>query len=297
MRRAFLEAVNKIKDSLSLRQLEDLLTQGRVDDALALATAAITQMADTFVSFIVVAGADTAQFIGNKMNLVISFDQTNYRSVEMMRQNRLRLISEFTTEQREATREALVAGISEGANPRIQARAFRDSIGLTAYQQRAVNNYRRLLQENSSEALTRDLRDRRFDASIVRALSNGKALGTAEIERMVERYQDRYLKYRSEVIARTEALRSAHQGTELMYEQAMATGDLDSTRLIRRWVTARDERVRGSHRAMNGQLRPFGVPFISGAGHSLKYPGDPDAPASEVIQCRCVVTTVFKEDL
>ena len=38
---------------------------------------------------------------------------------------------------------------------------------------------------------------------------------------------------------------------------------------------------------MGGQLRRRGVPFRSGNGNALRYPGDPQAPASDVIQCRC----------
>jgi uncharacterized protein with gpF-like domain len=108
---------------------------------------------------------------------------------------------------------------------------------------------------------------------------------------MVKRYAERMVKYRAEVIARTEALRSVHQGTEEMYRQAIANGDLTAEALSREWNTAKDERVRESHAPMNGQVQPFGQPFISGAGNSLNYPGDPEAPAEEVIQCRCVVGT------
>jgi hypothetical protein len=47
---------------------------------------------------------------------------------------------------------------------------------------------------------------------------------------------------------------------------------------------------------MNGQLRAFGEPFLSGNGFELAYPGDANAPGSETINCRCVVTTTLREN-
>lgn len=297
IRRSFLASVKRIKDSVSLKDIQALLETGRVDEALGLAQRYVSRLADDIVRYTVVAATATASRLEDILDIDVSFDQTNIRAVNMMRQNRLRLIREFSNEQREATREALTAGIFEGLNPKQQALAFRDSIGLTRRQQQAVNNYRRLLKEGSTEALTRSLRDRRFDRTVTGAARDGRMLTTAEIDKMVERYRERYIKYRSEVIARTEALRSAHQGTEEMYGQAIENGTLESDRLVRVWLTAKDERVRGSHSAMGGQQRKVGEPFVSGNGYKLMFPGDPSAPASETIQCRCVIRTVFKEDL
>lgn len=49
--------------------------------------------------------------------------------------------------------------------------------------------------------------------------------------------------------------------------------------------------TRHSHAAMNGQKRRMGVPFTSGNGYELRYPGDHNAPAEETVQCVCVKTT------
>lgn len=53
------------------------------------------------------------------------------------------------------------------------------------------------------------------------------------------------------------------------------------------WVTRRDERVRETHAAADGQTVPVDHPFLVG-GASLQHPGDRTGPASEVINCRCV---------
>lgn len=54
----------------------------------------------------------------------------------------------------------------------------------------------------------------------------------------------------------------------------------------KRWQSTLDARVRDTHRDADAQLRPLYEPFTVG-GHALQFPGDPQAPPSEVINCRC----------
>lgn len=295
-RRRFMAVVDRIRNQFVLDQLEILLRSGQFEAALGAAEIAAGNLANAYATTFVNAAEDTARFISRSINVVVSFDQTNEAAVEQMRRNQLRLVREFTNEQRFATRLALLDGVTRGLNPREQAAAFRASIGLTRRQVQAVINYRRLLEAGSSSALQRALRDRRFDSSVQAAISGDRPLSASQIDTMVRRYEERYVRYRSEVIARTEALRSVHEGATAAYQQAIEQGVLDSNELVREWVTASDERVRTSHSAMHGQRRRIGEPFLSGAGNLLRYPGDIDAPGSETIQCRCVLTTQFAED-
>ena len=52
------------------------------------------------------------------------------------------------------------------------------------------------------------------------------------------------------------------------------------------WTTRHDERVRKSHREMEGEMVALDDTFSNG----LMYPADPDGPASEVYNCRCALT-------
>ncbi len=66
-------------------------------------------------------------------------------------------------------------------------------------------------------------------------------------------------------------------------------GQIRPEQIEAKWVTASDERVRSSHVRLNGQVRMIGEVWEADGG-PLRYPGDPDGPASETTQCRCVLT-------
>lgn len=299
-RRVFLEAVRQIRDSRTLDEIADLLSAGRLEEALDAVEAAARLLGNAYGAALAESAQDTAAFLSQALTVSVSFDVTNSRAVAAIQRNTLRLVSNFTSEQRQVLRAALSRGISQGLNPRDQARLFREVVGLTPKQEAAVARYRQLLESvgtdvpGGTEALTRRLRDRRFDPTVRRAARRNEPLTKEQVDRMVGRYKDRYVRYRSEVIARTEALRSAHEGTEEMYSQAIEQGQLDPSKIRRTWVATKDDRVRDTHAALGGVEKPYGEPWESN-GAVLRYPGDPQAPASETVQCRCVLSTRLDE--
>lgn len=54
----------------------------------------------------------------------------------------------------------------------------------------------------------------------------------------------------------------------------------------RKWLTAKDDRVRPDHVAASGQEQQGTVPFIVG-GERLQFPGDPNGSPKQIINCRC----------
>jgi len=293
----FAAALAVVRNSVDLDDLAMLIAQARFEEAFAIVGRAAAQLGSAWTDTYVLGARSTAGFLNTEVaDVVVSFDQTNTRAVRAMQQNQLRLIREFTEQQRRATNQALQRGMTAGINPRDQARLFRDSIGLTAKQEEWVANYRRNLNQLDRRALNRALRDRRMDGIIQRAIENGQPLPEAKIDKLVEKYRERMLKYRSEVIARTESLRSTHAGVREMYDQAIESGDLDPRQIMHIWNTAGDERVRNfpksqtSHVTMHNQERMHGVPFTSGAGNMAFDPGT-FGVAVDDIQCRCVRST------
>lgn len=85
--------------------------------------------------------------------------------------------------------------------------------------------------------------------------------------------------------ART-AMTSAHSLGKLKgYERAAGMG----IGVEKQWLAALDSRTRGSHRHLDGETARLDGEFSNG----LKYPGDPDGPASEVYNCRCTLVPVI----
>lgn len=289
----WLAMITGVKAGLTLTRLTRFISEGDIDGALRAATEGMaTWFARSWIPAYTRSAEQTALFLQRSLGIPMSFDIMSLGPVQHLRAHRLRLVTGFSIEQRQATLRALEGAFARGLNPRATARVFRGSIGLTEQQVGWVQNYRRALEEGSSSALNRSLRDRRFDSTVRRAINDGEALSQQQIDRMVGRYTQRTLRYRSEVIARTESLRSTNGGQRDMFQQAIEEGDLRNDQLLREWNTARDERVRDSHSAMHNQeVEGLDTPFISGLGNQLLFPGDPSAPAEDTVQCRCAVGT------
>lgn len=291
IRLALLEAYRRIDNAFTVAELTRLIEAGQIEQAYETVNEYLDWFAKQITIQYILAGQATAEYIHSVLNIGISFNQVNERAVQIMRTNELRLLSNFSTEQRAVVRAALVDGVYRGINPKQQAELFKRVVGLSNQQVNAVISYRQLLKSGSRDALSRALRDRRFDSSVENIARIQKPLTDEQIDRMVQRYIERSIAHRARVIARTEALRAVNEGSQMMYAQAIAAGTLNPDQLTQQWNTARDLRVRDSHQPMNGQKQKYGTPFVSGSGNLLAYPGDPNAPAKETILCRCVLST------
>jgi uncharacterized protein YbjQ (UPF0145 family) len=296
----FRTAIAALKDEVDLDALATELEQGRVNAAIErLQHAADALGAASNVAF-VTSGQSTADFMANAGVGRVVFDQVNLYAVAAMQATRLELIREFTAEQLRATSMALVSGVESGANPISAARNFRDSIGLTAVQWGYVDSYRTALErvgvddQAAQNALGRALRDGRGDQTVMAAARAGRPIPPAKIDWLVSRYAQRFVKHRSQVIGRTEAMRAVNQGNEEAYRQAIADGTLDAEQLRREWRTRLDGRERRTHEFLNGEVRGWGEPWVTENG-VLRYPGDPEAPAKETIQCRCALLTRIRQ--
>lgn len=289
IRRRFLQLVDGAENLTGLEDIAAHLERGDIAAALRLTEEIGPGIATAFETAYAAAGQSAAAVLRSHRTTLIDFSTLGARAQDSLSSTRLRLVREFNVGQRNAAMEMLDDSFRRGLAPIEQARQLKQSIGLTQHQARAVTNFRRALESGSSDALRRELRDHRFDGSIRAAIRGDRVLSPEQIDKMVERYRQRYVQYRARTIARTESLRAINQGEEEMWQQAVDAGAIDPDSISSIWFTAADERVRGSHKPMNRQSRPFGTPFTSGNGASLMYPGDPNAPGGETINCRCVL--------
>lgn len=96
---------------------------------------------------------------------------------------------------------------------------------------------------------------------------------------------------RALTIARTETGRLSTTGTNEAIQQAQALG----VSVEREWVTARDEAVRPSHRALDGDKTTALDPWTFPSGIPTQGPGQ-SGVAAEDINCRCAVRPRIKRE-
>lgn len=203
------------------------------------------------------------------------------------------MIREVSDETVKAVQIAVNQGVITGRNPRQIARDFRSSIGLTSRQEQAVQRLRAALEKGEAgyvNSLTT------VTDSAKNAVSAGK-LSESQIDKIVEQTRLRYVKQRTETIARTESLRATSVGQDLAIREGQITGAI-SNELLKRWLYRHDTRTRDAHISAgetNGWI-PMNRPFSTPLG-PLMFPRDPNGSASNTINCRCRVQYSLPEDI
>lgn len=315
IREAFRASAQELRNSLTLEQIVRLIEERGVASAEAIlqqaargedspltgAEAAIVApifatVGEEYEEAFTEAARQRAQDItenvrGPRGPVQHTFQITEEQTAARVREGQARLIREISDEQRRVIENVIQNGLNASRDTRRIARDVEQSIGLTEKQERAVRNYRRLLEQGSADALDRELRDRRFDPTVQDAVDGEIQLSPQQIDRMVERYRARMVRHRAEVIARTESLRALSEGKDEAVRQMVRAGEINSTQIKRRWRTARNERVRPHHRAIPG-MNPDGVgldeSFQTPLG-PLRYPRDPQGAPENVINCQCIL--------
>jgi hypothetical protein len=180
-----------------------------------------------------------------------------------------------------------------GLHPSVAARKFVDNLGVSPGQGVWVTNYRTALESRSADALQRALRDRRSDGVVARAIANDEPLSKQQINSLVERYKKRVIKYRSNVIARTEMTHMLNRGKQDLLHTYVADNKISAQQVRRFWHYTSDAATREEHvavPAMNADGVGLNEPFRTPLG-PLMYPGDPNGLAANIIQCRCAQYT------
>jgi len=119
---------------------------------------------------------------------------------------------------------------------------------------------------------------RRLRGELQRGIDQG--LGIEEISRNIQRSNVVNV-IRARVIARTEIVTASNKGN---HEGAKSTG----LQLNKIWIATPDERTRQTHWELNETKIGMDEWFDVGDGEA-QFPGDPNLPAEEAINCRCVI--------
>jgi hypothetical protein len=94
-------------------------------------------------------------------------------------------------------------------------------------------------------------------------------------------------------IARTEGNRIQNQARHDLYDDALERLGIQ---MDKKWISTDDYRTRKHHVDADGQTVGHDESFLVG-GELLKYPGDENASARNVINCRCTTVPILKKDL
>lgn len=308
---AFRQAIDEIKSTIVLRVVVERLDRGDVNGAID----AMQLDADAFspleLSIAEAYNSGGVNLIGDLPKLaepdgarvVFRFGVRNMEGEAWLRDHSSRLVTRINDDQRLSVRRALEEGLSLGRNPRSTAldvigrlnkttgRREGGVIGLTSQQERFVSTARKELLSGDPELLknflTRQRRDKRFDRTILKAIRDGKPLDAATVSRIVGRYSDSLLALRGEMLARTETMMALGTARENAMRQQIDAGKVAAQDVQKIWHSAGDGRVRHTHRILNKQSVGIDDNFVSVSGARLRYPGDPDAPISEISGCRC----------
>ncbi len=318
LREAFLAAIDDIRNSITLRVVIERLERGDVPgaiEALRIEPEAFSRLEKAIFDAYADGGqaeVDNLPLIrgpdGNRV--VFRFGLRNPEAEAWLREHSSKLVTRIVDDQREAIRQHLSAGLSEGENPRhtalsIVGRVDRSTnrrtggiIGLTVPQEEFVRRARQELLSGHPEAmrhyLTRGRRDKRFDRTVAKAIREGRPLDAGTVNKITGRYADRLLELRGDLLAQNETMTALSKAREDAIRQQIAAGKIDARDVQVIWRHTPQEHPRLHHRAMNGKSVTYGEEFELPNGTRMKYPHASDAPVGEKIGCKCTFT--FKID-
>jgi len=111
-------------------------------------------------------------------------------------------------------------------------------------------------------------------------------LGAVERGRILKNQFNTYSQYQSERLVRTEATAAANFAT-----MESATTIFPKEQMQKEWIASFDDRTRSTHSEADGQIVMANDTFFVG-GSQMMFPGDPSAPAAEVVNCRCSIAYI-----
>lgn len=313
IRSAFMRAVREGRKDIDYKALETAFSEGNVTNALAalnLSRSTFAGYGDSVDEAIIRAGEAEAAYINatvplkkpDGLSAKLAFDYRDPTVERLLRETSGTKIVNILEDQLAGVRSVLEQGLAAGNGPRAIATRIAGQVnpltgqregglvGLTKSQMENVTRaYGELISgdpKKLSNYLDRAMRDKRYD-KYVREAIDGKSIPSDILRKMDNAMMNRALQVRAETIARTESMQALHIGQQEAYQQAIDQNLVEPDEIVRVWESSGDGRTRDSHEEMNGQEVGWDEDFVTPSGIHLAFPGDPDGPAEEIINCRC----------
>ncbi|KKL12345.1 hypothetical protein LCGC14_2536720, partial [marine sediment metagenome] len=132
--------------------------------------------------------------------------------------------------------------------------------------------------------------DRRFDATVRRAIKEGRAVPARTLDKITAAHKARLLMGRAKTISRDNTMGALMNGQHDGFGALLDTGIASEIEVT--WLTSVDGRERDSHRHLNGEKVKYGELFPSLQGEGMAHPKDAShgAGTEDLILCRCGAT-------
>ena len=214
LRRALDKAMRELKAATP--DVEDMIVAGRIDDVLRafgkidLPPEVKAAIREATVSAAITAGAPEAARFG------VAFNDVNAQAIRWAETHSAKLVTAMSLVEQSAIRTVITESVTAGVHPYKTARHLKDLVGLTPRHAASVN---RLYFSALADGVTHD-----------------------QARRVASRKAAKLLRYRTRNIARTESLRAANMGQQIVWDQAVSNGLLPATtRKI--WMATSDDRT------------------------------------------------------
>lgn len=254
-RTAYLRSVLKLADDAELKKLLDDIDKGKfsfgdsVDARLNSVRIDVAEMNEIARQAI----AGSAKITNQVMGLKGSFEVVNDSVIDAAKKLSVDLSTNLTRTAKESLRQIIEDQLAGNISRQEAVRRITMEVGLLPQHAKAVSNYRKTL------------------------ISAGTPRGQAN--KMAEQYAKRLLKYRANMIARTEVARATGIGQTNFWRQMRDQGALPpSTNRI--WITALDERACEFCLSMNGEIATIDGGWDTPKGY-MEY------PQASHPHCRC----------
>jgi len=202
---------------------------------------------------------ETIQLLSNKYNWNI--DPKNEAIHAYIRDYVGDQIVQINKNTQDAIKNLVEDAWNKGENADILARRIKENIGLDPRRMKALENYRRYVEnsENVKRLKTQEAKDK-------------------FVEKYVQKYEQRLLRARGDMIARTESINTVNEGSYAMYNQAANQGYIDKSKYVMEWIVTPDDRLCSNCARMYRQFAPIGGSFSNGKRCPTLHP-----------DCRCCI--------
>ncbi|MBC7340900.1 MAG: hypothetical protein H5U02_00340 [Clostridia bacterium] len=266
--RAFLAAVAAARQETDLDKLAQAVERGDAEAALAAAGMSAFEekfaekMEELMREIAASAGRMAMQDLAGKIpgavakaapkgpRLALSFDMRNPRSLQWIAAHGAELVAGVGQNTKDAIKVVVRRAFEEGGHPYEQAKQIRQMIGLDPRRAAALANYERA--------------------------QLGQGIDPAEVQKRVDKYREKLLKQRAQMIARTETIAAACEGQREAWRQAVDSGLLVEEEWERKWIVTPDDRLCPLCMAREDKRAQVHGAYPDGSGGPPLHPG-----------CRC----------